>query len=271
MWGKVYFDAGPGAVLVTTGAASGVAGTLGAVVVATLAAGGGSIAGGVGVVAVTVGAGVAGVAVAVNGAGGVITIGVDCDAGAGAVGAATGATGATAGAALPGIGMAGASGAVGGIIPGGNNGACIALKRGMLLPRFMPGKPELPLFQPMLGMLGPLFQPIFGMEGPLFQNGIEEPLFQPGVLPHAGPLFQPILDIGFQEGLLPLLNPIGPLPHDWLLPQFILGFMSKLSKPQPPACAVLAMLAKIMLATMCFIGLLLLFLKMVALNAQQAG
>ena len=269
--GKVYFDAGPGAVLVTTGAASGVAGTLGAVV-ATAAAGGGSIAGGVGVVAVTVGAGAAGVAVAVNGAGGVITIGVDCDAGAGAVGAATGATGATtAGAALPGIGMAGASGAVGGIIPGGNNGACIALKRGMLLPRFMPGKPELPLFQPMLGMLGPLFQPIFGMEGPLFQHGMEEPLFQPGVLPHAGPLFQPILDMGFQEGLLPLLNPIGPLPHDWLLPQFILGFMSKLSKPQPPACAVLAMLAKIMLATMCFIGLLLLFLKMVALNAQQAG
>jgi hypothetical protein len=269
--GKVYFDAGPGAVLVTTGAASGVAGTLGAVVTRA-AAGGGSIAGGVGVVAVTVGgAGVAGVAVAVNGAGGVITIGVDCDAGAGAVGAATGATGATAGAALLGIGMAGASGAVGGIIPGGNNGACIALKRGMLLPRFMPGKPELPLFQPMLGMLGPLFQPIFGMEGPLFQNGMEEPLFQPGVLPHAGPLFQPILDMGFQEGLLPLLNPIGPLPHDWLLPQFILGFMSKLSKPQPPACAVLAMLAKIMLATMCFIGLLLLFLKMVALNAQQAG
>ena len=269
--GKVYFDAGPGAVLVTTGAASGVAGTLGAVV-ATAAAGGGSTAGGVGVVAVTVGAGAAGVTVAVNGAGGVITIGVDCDAGAGAVGAATGAPGATtAGAALLGIGMAGASGAVGGIIPGGNNGACIALKRGMLLPRFMPGKPELPLFQPMLGMLGPLFQPIFGMEGPLFQNGIEEPLFQPGVLPHAGPLFQPILDMGFQEGLLPLLNPIGPLPHDWLLPQFILGFMSKLSKPQPPACAVLAMLAKIMLATMCFIGLLLLFLKMVALNAQQAG
>ena len=265
--GKVYFDAGPGAVLVTTGAASGVAGTLGAVVATAAAAAGG----GVGVVAVTVGAGVAGVAVAVNGAGGVITIGVDCDAGTGTVGAATGATGATAGAALLGIGMAGASGAVGGIIPGGNNGACIALKRGMLLPRFMPGKPELPLFHPMLGMLGPLFQPIFGMEGPLFQNGMEEPLFQPGVLPHAGPLFQPILDMGFQEGLLPLLNPIGPLPHDWLLPQFILGFMSKLSKPQPPACAVLAMLAKIMLATMCFIGLLLLFLKMVALNAQQAG
>ena len=130
----------------------------------------------------------------------------------------------------------------------------------------MPGKPALLLFQPLLG--AETLLPQNGMDGPLFQNGMEEPLFQPGVLPHFGPLFQPIFGM-FHDGLLPVLKPIGVLlPHVWLLPQFILGFQSKLSKPQPPACAVLAMLAKIMLATMCFIDCCSL-LKMITLTCNR--
>lgn len=109
----------------------------------------------------------------------------------------------------------------------------------------MPGKLE-PLNE------GPLFQ-LNGILGPLFQKGIE-PLFQPllhGILLLPPPLLQLI-------GLpLPILKPLpGPLPHDWLLPIFMFGFISKLSKPQPPALALLAMLAKRMLAIIFFMVLL---------------
>lgn len=136
----------------------------------------------------------------------------------------------------------------------------------------MPGKLE-------LLKDGPLLQ-LKGMFGPLFQKGILEPLFQPlfplfhGILlpPHDGtPLPQPMFGPPPHDGPpLPMLKPLpGPLPHDWLLPQFMLGFMSKLSKPQPPALALPAIPAKTMLAIIFFMVLLPSY--WVTLIRKQAG